>query len=247
MATKREGNNIPESLLDAAHIVHLPILLGDILLTNRDTSPGDAHLSDTVHIVLVEVDRQSTEVALGPLGQTPLLLDQLVRLHLRVLADDVSVEDGELCADVAALELARGSAGECGDALRVCEGAVQFLGGGAELIRRGHGGGVNDDLLVGCGGGSGGGRGFLLGLGVAGSRLESAGRVDTRGVLEVLSVLMDQGGTQLDQRLSELRGDLGTDKVLYGLFRGRLGVDVDLKLIPDRPSVLGTEGFNLRG
>lgn len=58
---------------------------------------------------------------------------------------------------------------------------------------------------------------------------------------------MDQGWTQLDQRFPELRDDLGTDKVLYGLFRGRFRVDVDLKLIPDRPSVLGTEGFNLRG
>ena len=66
-------------------------------------------------------------------------------------------------------------------------------------------------------------------------------------MLKVFSVLLNQAWAQLDQRLSELRGDLGTDKVLYGLFRGRFGVDVDLKLIPDRPSVLGTEGFNLRG
>lgn len=134
MATKRRGNNIPKSLLDAAHIVHFPVLLGDIFLANRDTGPGNPHLSNTVHVVLVEVDLQSTEVALGPLGQTPLLLDQLVRLEFRVFADDIAVEDGELCANIAALELARGSAGECGNALRVCEGAVQFLGGGAELI-----------------------------------------------------------------------------------------------------------------
>jgi len=149
MATKRRENNIPKGLLDAAHVVHLPILLGDIFLANRDTGPGDPHLSNTVHVVLVEVDPQSTEVALRPLCQTPFLLDHLVRFELRVLTHDIAVEDGELCANVAAFELTRGSAGECGNALRVCEGAVQFLSGGAELIRRGHGGGVNSDLGAG--------------------------------------------------------------------------------------------------
>lgn len=129
---------------------------------------------------------------LGPLRQTPFLHKQRRGIELDVLAVDVAVEDGELPTDVGAFELAGRRAGEDGDALGVCEGVVQLLGGGAELIRGLYGGGVDGNFTGGrCGGGCGG-RGFLLGLGVVGWRAEAAGWVGAGGVLEVLAVLADQ-------------------------------------------------------
>lgn len=223
--------NIPESLLDAADVVDIPVLLGDILLTNRDAGPGHAHLSDAVDIVLVELDLQRAEVTRGPLGKTPLLLNQGRGLELGVLAGDVSVEDGELSAHLSALKLARGAASESSNALGVGEGVVQLLSRGAELVRSGHGSSVDRNLL---GGGSGGGcrgRGFLLGsLRVVLGSSESAGRVDARSVLEVLAVLSNESGTKLAQSLSELRNELGANQVLHGLLGRRIRVVFNLKL-----------------
>lgn len=124
LAKGRGGGNIPKSLLDAAHVIHLPVLFSDILLADRDTGPSHTHLSNTVYVVLVKIDLESTEVTLGPLGQTPFLDHLLVRLQLRELADDVAVEDGEFSTNMAAFELTRGSAGEGCKALRVCESVV---------------------------------------------------------------------------------------------------------------------------
>lgn len=136
---QRRGNcisdalDLPESLLDAANVVHLPVLLGDVLLADGDTRPLDAHLSHAVDVVLIEVDLQGAEVLSGPLGQTPLL-DDLSGGELGVLAGNVAVEDGELAADLGALELAGRSTGESGDALGVGESGVELLGSGAELV-----------------------------------------------------------------------------------------------------------------
>ena len=133
-------------------------------------------------------------MTLGPLGQTPFLDHLFVRLQLRELADDVAVEDGEFPTNVAAFELTRGSASEGCNTLRVCESAVQFFRGGAELVRCGHGGRVNSNFLVGgCGGGGGSRRRFLLGLRVVGGSSKAAGWVDTRAVLKVFAMFIDQG------------------------------------------------------
>lgn len=133
---KREGKgkDIPESLLNAPHIIHLPVLLGDIFLADRDAGPSHAHNSDTVHVVLVEVDFKGTEVTLGPLSQTPFLHDLFGEIELCELADHVAIEDGKFAANMVAFELAGRAAGEGCDAPGVCEGVVQFLGCGAELV-----------------------------------------------------------------------------------------------------------------
>jgi len=115
---------IPESLLDAANVVRLPVLLGDVLLADRNAGPGNAQLGDAVHVVLIEVHLEGAEVAGGPLGQTPFLDDLLRGVELDILAGDVAVEYGELAADFGALELAGRTAGEGGNALGVGEGVV---------------------------------------------------------------------------------------------------------------------------
>lgn len=126
--------SLPESLLHAANVVHIPVLLGDILLSNGDTRPLDAQLSDAINVVLVEVDLESTEVASGPLSQTPGLHDLLGGIKLHELSSHVAVKDGKLAADVGALELAGRAAGESGEALGVGESDKELLGGSAELI-----------------------------------------------------------------------------------------------------------------
>lgn len=128
------GANIPESLLNATNIVHLPVVLGSVFFADRDTGPGHAHECHAVHVVLVEFDFERAEVTLGPLGETPFLDDEGRRVELDVFAVDVAIEDGELAADVGAVELARRAAGEDCDALRVGEGVVELFGRGAELI-----------------------------------------------------------------------------------------------------------------
>lgn len=43
-------------------------------------------------------------------------------------------------------------------------------------------------------------------------------------------MLLDQGWAQLGQFFSELKSNLGTDKIFYGLFRRGFRVDLDFKL-----------------
>jgi hypothetical protein len=232
---------IPESLLDAAHIVQLPILLGDILLANRHAGPLDTQLSDAIDVVLVQVDLEGAEVTLRPLGEAPLLDDLLGSVELNVLAGNVAIEDGELAARMGALELAGCAASEGGDALGVGEGVVELLGGGAELVRCGHGGGVNSDLAGSRGGGSGGGSRLLLaGLRVNGGRGEASGGVHAGSVLKVLGVLGDEGTGKGGQGLAELREDLRANEVLYRLLGGGIGVDLNLEL--EMGSVLVGDG-----
>lgn len=226
---------IPEGLFDAAHVVQLPILLGDVLLADRDTGPRHAQLGDTVDIVLVEVDLEGTEVFGRPLSQAPLLNDLLGGIKLDVLADDVTVEDGELAADLSAIELARRTAGEGGDALGVGEGVVELLGGRTHLVRGSQGGGVHGNLAGGRGGGGCGRSILLLGaLGVDGGLGEAGGWVDARGVLEVLCVFGDQLVGELGEGLTELRQDLRPDEVLYGLLGCGIGVVLNLELWASR-------------
>lgn len=245
-----EKYDIPESLLDAAHVVQLPILLGDILLANGHTRPLNTQLGDAVDVVLVQVDLESTEVTLGPLGEAPLLNDLLGGVELDELAGHVAVEDGELAAGLG-VELAGCTAGEGGDALGVGEGGVQLLGGSAELVRCGHGGGVNGDLAGGGGGGGGSSGSSLLlaGRGVEGGRSEASRGVDAGSVLEVLGVLGDERFCEGGQSLAELGKDLGANEVLYGLLGGSIGVDLNLEL--DTVAVLVGEssfpGISLEG
>jgi hypothetical protein len=228
-----EGGNesLPKSLLHAANIVHIPILLGDILLSNRDTRPLDAQLSDAINVVLIEIDLEGTEVASGPLGQTPGLYNLLGGIKLNELSGHVAVEDGKLAADVGALELAGRATSESGEALGVGEGDKELLGGGAELVRGSDGGGINGDLAGGCGGGCGGGSGLgLVGLGVDRNRGEALGRVDAGGVLEILCVLGDEGTGKFGEGHTELRDNLLTNEVLYGLLGSSIGVVLNLEL-----------------
>lgn len=183
----------------------------------------------------------------GPLGQTPLLLNQGRGLELDVLAGDVAVEDGELSAHLSALKLARGAASESSNALGVGESVVQLLSRSAELVRSGHGGSVDRNLLRGSSGGGRRGRGFLLGsLGVVLGSSEPAGRVDTRSVLKVLAVFSNEGGTKLGQSLSELRNELGANQILHGLLGRRIRVVLNLELKSHGVNWLDSYG-NTRG
>jgi len=58
---------IPKSLLDAANIIAFPVPLHYLFLSHGHTCPGDPHVSDAVHIILVENDLLATEVSFGPL------------------------------------------------------------------------------------------------------------------------------------------------------------------------------------
>jgi hypothetical protein len=229
---ERLRRDIPESLLDAADIVHLPVLFGDILLAKRDAGPGDTHLGNTIDIILVEVDLQRAEVTLRPLRKTPRL-DNLLRLvESNKLSSDIAVEDGELAADLGAIELARRAACERSNALRVRESAVELAGCGAELVRGGHSGCVHNGLAGLGGGGSlrGGGPGGL-GLRVDGGLGEAAGWVDAGSVLEVLGVLGDQGAGEFGQGLAELGDELCAHQVLYGLLGVGIGLVLDFELV----------------
>lgn len=225
----RRGN-IPESLLDTANIVHFPVLLGDILLANGNSSPRHTHLGNAVDIVLVKVDLEGAEVALGPLGQTPLLHDLSRFLQLSIFSGDVAIEDGELSANLGTLELTRRSAGESGNALRVCKGIIQFLSGGTELIRGNHGSSVDSNLAAGRSGDRFGGRCVLLSLRVIGWGGKTLGRVLTGGMLNILAMLSDQGRRKFDQLLSELGQKLRPHEVLHRLLGRGFRVDVNLKL-----------------
>ena len=232
---KKEGkkgrNDIPESLLNAANIVHVPVLLGDILLTNRNARPRNTHLSNTIDIILIEVDLLRTEVTLRPLGKTPLLDNLLGLVEGDELSSHVSVEDSELAADLSALELARRAARERGDALRVREGVVELAGCGAELVRSRHGGCVDGDLTS-LRGSSGGLRGWGVGLGlrVDGGLGEADRWVDAWGVLEVLAVLGDQGRGEAGEGLAEFGDELCAHQILYGLLGVGVGVVFNLEL-----------------
>ena len=238
------GVNIPKGLLDAANVVQIPILLGYVLLTDGHTGPLYTQLSDTIDVVLVEINLERAEVALGPLGEAPLLNNLLGSVELDILAGDVAVKNGELAAGLGALELTGSTTGEGGNALRVGENFVELLSGGTELIGRGHGGSVNGNLAGGGGGSCGGGSSLLLaGLRVDGYRGESSGRVDTRGVLDVLGMLINQGIGELVQGLAELRDDLGANEVLDGSLGSGIGVVLNLELARrNKNSVSGKEG-----
>lgn len=230
----REGRkeDVPKGLLHAADIVHVPILLCDILLANGNARPSDAHLGDAIDIVLIKVNLQVTEVVGRPLSQTPLLHQMLGGLQLNELAGDVSVKNRELAAGFSALELARWAPRERGNALRVRESVVQLLGGGAELVGRRHGRGV-DGGFARCRGGclARAASGLLGRLRVDLCGGEPAGWVDAGSVLQVLAVLSDQGWAEFDQRLAQLGHDCGAHQVLDRLLGGGVGVVLDLELI----------------
>lgn len=225
-----DRKNIPECLLDAANVVHVPVLFGDVLLANGNTSPGHPHLGNSIDIVLVEVDLQRTEVTLRPLGQAPLLDDLLRLIELGEFAGHIAIEDGELASDLGALELARRGASESGNPLGISEGVVQFLSGRAELIGGGNSGGVDRYLAARRRRGGLGSSRLFLGLRMVGGSREPARRVDTRGMLEVFAVFRNQSGTKLRQLLSQLGHEFRPNQVLHGLLRSGIGVVFNLKL-----------------
>jgi secreted protein with Ig-like and vWFA domain len=58
----------------------------------------------------------------------------------------------------------------------------------------------------------------------------AGGGVVGGGVLDVFSVLADEGRAQLGEDGAELGDEGGADEVLYGLLGGGFGEDVDVKL-----------------
>lgn len=149
---KCQRNHIPESLLQATDVFLIPLALGLFNQVRRDAGPLDLHLGDPVLINLVEIDREGAVVARRPVSQAPLLDDLCGLVELDVFARDIAVEDGELAANVGALKLPGHAAREEGDALRIGESLVQFLGGGPHLVRGCDSGGP-DRALAGSGGG----------------------------------------------------------------------------------------------
>lgn len=139
-------------MFDTADIVPFPITLNNLFLAHGDPGPFDSHVGDLVDVVLVEFDFLSAEVAFGPLGQTPFLDDGCGLVEGYEFASDVTVEDGELPANMGAVEAARRGTGEGGKTLRVGERCVELFSGGAEFVGGGDGGRVNGLLgLSSCG------------------------------------------------------------------------------------------------
>jgi secreted protein with Ig-like and vWFA domain len=58
----------------------------------------------------------------------------------------------------------------------------------------------------------------------------AGGGVVGGGVLDVFSVLADEGGAELREDGAELGDEGGADEVLYGLLGGGFGEDVDIEL-----------------
>lgn len=182
-----------------------------------------------VDVVLVKLDLQLGVVVLGPLVQPPALHDLGRLLQLEVLARDVAAEELELAAGLGALEDPGQGPREGRDALRVGEGLVELLGRGAELLVVGHRGGVDDAAGVGLGRdglGLDAGRWCRVVLGGG----EAAGGVGAGRVLDVLAVLGDQGGEELEEFAAQLGDELGADEVLDGLLLFGVGVDVNVEL-----------------
>ena len=225
----RHGNpNLPKSPLDAADVVLKPVVLGNLLLADGDAGPLDAHNSDLVNVVLVELDLQGRVVVGGPLLKTPLLdnLDGLLKLD--ELADHVSAEQLELAARLGTLPNLGGSAGESGNAAGVGEGLVELLGGGAELLVIGDGSGVYDLAGAGLAGGNGG----RAGVGSLGNELgggEAARGVGAGRMLDILAVLGDEGRGELQELLAELGNKLVAHKVLDGPLLVGIRVDINIE------------------
>lgn len=205
---QRRNLNLPKSLLDAADIVYIPVLPGDVFLADRDSGPSHAHLGDTIHIVLVKFNFECTEVVTGPLGQAPLLHDQSGSLEFHVFSIDIPVENGEFSTNVSAFKLTRCTTGERSNALRVSEGIVELLRSRAELIRGSDCRGIDRNLASSRCGGFAWRRSRLGSLGVIGRGCKTAGRVGARCVLDILPMLSDQGRRKLGQLRPKLRNDL---------------------------------------
>ena len=239
------GSHSPKSPLDAADVVLKPVALGHLFLTNRHAGPLDAHNRDAVGIVLVKLDLQRRVVAGGPLVQTPALNNLGGLLQLQVLARDVAVEDLKLAALLGPLkDLGRG-AGEGGDPLGVCEGLVELLGSGAELLVVAHRGRVDDGAGLGLRARRGRRLGRSTGRGVELGGGEAARRVRVWRVLDVLAVLGDKGGGELDKLAPQLGNELGAHQVLDRLLLLGLGMDVDVKL-SGVPFLVGRYQWRLR-
>lgn len=104
-------------------------------------------------------------MALGPLGQAPLLRNRRRLLQLRVLAADVAAKELKLAAGARTLEDFWRGAGEGCNAGGVCENAVEGGSVAAELLLVTQVGHVDCFAVVGGGGGGGvGGRGGLVAL-----------------------------------------------------------------------------------
>lgn len=150
--------HIPESSLDAAHVILAPIPPYDFLLPHGHPLPTHSHHGDGVLVILVEDDLQIREVPRGPAAQSPFLDDLCGCFQGDVFAADVAAEELEFPACVGAFEYFRGGTREGGEPVGGGEGGEEFGGGGAEFFGRGQGGcvdgGVVDRL---CGGGFGAG------------------------------------------------------------------------------------------
>lgn len=224
-------NDIPESLLDAADVVDVPVLFRHIFLADRNTRPADTHLRDGINVVLIEVDLEGAEVPFRPLRQAPFLDDLLRLVELDKFSTDIAIEDRKLPTNLRPVKLTRCSTGESRDTLGISEGSIHLLSGGTEFIRGSDCGGVDSDLV---GGGRRRGlrnRASTLGsLGIGGWCSKTAGGVNARSMLDVLCVVGDQSGSKLDKLLSDLGNKLRTNKVLHRLLGGGIGVVLDVKL-----------------
>jgi hypothetical protein len=67
-------------------------------------------------------------------------------------------------------------------------------------------------------------------VGVNLGRSETAGRVDTSGVLDIFAVFSNQSRSNLLKLLPQLGYELGADKILDRLLGSRLGENVNVEL-----------------
>lgn len=142
----------------------------------------------------------------------------------------VSAKEFEFPADFGAFEEFGGSACEGSDALGVGEGAVEFGGWSAEFFGGVYGGGVYRGSCFGCACCGCVGCGGDSGWRVYGSWFQAFRRVFSWCVLDVFSMLGDEGGTQFGVFGAQLGEDFGAEEVFDGRFGQGVGVDIYVEL-----------------
>lgn len=120
--------------LDAPHVILIPVPLCWLLLPDWYSLPVHAHDSDSVDIILLELDLERTVVVRRPLGQSPFLLNVGGPLKLHIRSRDITAEDLEFGTLVCTLEYLRRGARESCNALWICESLEQLLGSRAKLL-----------------------------------------------------------------------------------------------------------------
>lgn len=200
-------DNLPKSLLDASHVILAPVTPGHVFLADRNALPGDAHDGNVVDIVLVKLNVELRVVTGRPLVQSPGLNNLLGLFQLKIFSRDVAVKELKLASCLCSLKHLWRRPSEGGQSLRVDKGLIQLLSSGAELLVVTHCYRVDNARTASvrsCGLSCS----LWCSLGEGSRGREAAGRVGAGGMLDILSMLSDQGTSKFLKLFSELRNKL---------------------------------------